>query len=273
MSDDRKYIPNEDEYQFPNEEHVHFDASATDDAATIADAGDQKHGQAATDSVESAPNIHRVSALTSMLERFPYLKRVAIVLAVVVVAVIALSYWHHQAAKSDLAMIQHKPKAPSLQAQLKNSVTAANATVSNHLNILHQQLEAQKSSIGNLQSQLSQLNDQVSDSHQAQQQIAQALQHLTFQMQQLDKTINSRLANLNKTKHHGKVKALPKPITYQIKAIIPGRAWLLASSGKTTTVRVGDVLKNYGKVDVIGADSGRVLTSSGKVIGYGVDDN
>lgn len=51
---------------------------------------------------------------------------------------------------------------------------------------------------------------------------------------------------------------------YVVHAIIPGRAWLKSNNnGQITTVTEGDTLGDYGKVLVIDAASGMVLTSSG----------
>jgi len=46
-------------------------------------------------------------------------------------------------------------------------------------------------------------------------------------------------------------------------AIIPGRAWLRSSNGKTITVTEGDAVGEYGKVLKIDAGNGVVITSSG----------
>lgn len=50
---------------------------------------------------------------------------------------------------------------------------------------------------------------------------------------------------------------------YVVHAVIPGRAWLKSSKGQIITVTEGDSLGNYGKILVIDAASGVVLTSSG----------
>ncbi|MEY3183092.1 MAG: hypothetical protein RLZ35_1077 [Pseudomonadota bacterium] len=50
---------------------------------------------------------------------------------------------------------------------------------------------------------------------------------------------------------------------YVVHAIIPGRAWLKGNNGQITTVTEGDTLGDYGKVLVIDAASGMVLTSAG----------
>jgi len=50
---------------------------------------------------------------------------------------------------------------------------------------------------------------------------------------------------------------------YVVHAVIPGRAWLKSSKGQIITVAEGEKLDDYGKVLVIDAANGIVLTSSG----------
>jgi intracellular multiplication protein IcmG len=67
-----------------------------------------------------------------------------------------------------------------------------------------------------------------------------------------------------------KVRAFPK---YYIQAVIPGRAWLIASNGATLTVREGTIIAGYGIVKLIDPTQGRVTTSSGQVIRFSQDDS
>lgn len=50
---------------------------------------------------------------------------------------------------------------------------------------------------------------------------------------------------------------------YSVHAVIPGRAWLKSTKGQIVTVTEGDNLGNYGKIIVIDATNGVVLSSSG----------
>lgn len=50
---------------------------------------------------------------------------------------------------------------------------------------------------------------------------------------------------------------------YMVHAVIPGRAWLKSPKGQILTVTEGEVVGNYGKILVIDAANGVVLTSSG----------
>lgn len=57
-----------------------------------------------------------------------------------------------------------------------------------------------------------------------------------------------------------------------LKAVVPGRAWVQTSSGQMMSVRVGDSIYGLGRVKAIDAPAGKVVTSSGAVIGYGPGD-
>lgn len=65
----------------------------------------------------------------------------------------------------------------------------------------------------------------------------------------------------------------PAPLVYHVKAAIPGRAWLESNTGTSTSVKVGDTIKNYGTVTNINPSTGMVDTSSGTVIKLGKFDS
>jgi intracellular multiplication protein IcmG len=60
---------------------------------------------------------------------------------------------------------------------------------------------------------------------------------------------------------------------YYIQAVIPGRAWLIATNGSTLTVREGTIIAGYGMVKLIDPNQGRVTTSSGQIIRFSQEDS
>ena len=62
-------------------------------------------------------------------------------------------------------------------------------------------------------------------------------------------------------------------ITYAIQAIIPGRAWLIASNGLTLTIREGQTIQGLGTIRLIDANGGRVILTNGRVIKFAQDDS
>jgi intracellular multiplication protein IcmG len=67
------------------------------------------------------------------------------------------------------------------------------------------------------------------------------------------------------------VKRKIERLRYYVKAIVPGRAWLVAPNGLTVTVAEGDRLPGYGKIVSISAVHSTVTTSSGTIIRYRVN--
>lgn len=141
-----------------------------------------------------------------------------------------------------------------------------NPDVQNKLDILanrtdanSQQLERLQGSLLRSQAALVALNRTMND-------LSSSVQDITKQVQQIN-------ASKSKPKQVKKV-AKPKPPKdiYHVKAIVPGLAWLESSEGKTISVRVGDTIDGYGVIQLISQQQGMVITSSGSVIQYGVND-
>ncbi len=75
------------------------------------------------------------------------------------------------------------------------------------------------------------------------------------------------------TPHHVRHKITSPSLKYYIQAVIPGRAWLIASNGSTITVREGTVIAGLGMVKLIDPRQGRVVISSGRVIRFSQEDS
>lgn len=67
-------------------------------------------------------------------------------------------------------------------------------------------------------------------------------------------------------------KSVPRPM-YYIQAVIPGRAWLIATNGSTLTVREGTIIPGFGTVKLIDPVQGRVLMSTGQIIRFSQQDS
>ena len=103
----------------------------------------------------------------------------------------------------------------------------------------------------------------------------QSIRELTQQMKQLSVQMNKlekEQAALAKPKEESAVPSA-KPVTYHIKAVESGRAWILGSNGVSKSVIVGDTINiRYGTVLGIDADQGLVYTSSKMTISFGAND-
>lgn len=115
-----------------------------------------------------------------------------------------------------------------------------------------------KGSISKLANQMSMLNTNI----------AMLTQEVKQQQEQIAKL-------KEKKKRPGYIKQgkiwVPVPQWY-IQALIPGRAWLISTRGKTLTVRVGSKIPGYGTVKAIEPHKGLVMLKSGKQIEFKASD-
>lgn len=114
-----------------------------------------------------------------------------------------------------------------------------------------------------IQSQLQTLNNNIM-------QLQAALLNLTGSAVALSDKVNrvERVLQSQKTSN-GTVRL---PVFY-LQSLVASRAWLYDKNGKLITVKVGDSIAGYGKVQQIDTKSGVIFTDSGRRISYGTNDS
>lgn len=131
-----------------------------------------------------------------------------------------------------------------------------------------------------LNAQVSQFNDQIGS-------INSNIEGLTNKIAELNRTITGLQNRLEVQAHEiERLNVKPEPkvarvsvkkishhLKFYVQAVIPGRAWLVATNGSTLTVREGSIIPGYGIVKLIDSNQGRVLTSSGQVIRFSQQDS
>lgn len=132
---------------------------------------------------------------------------------------------------------------------------------------LNSEMSAVNSKLSGIDANINQLNEKIAD-------LNQMLTTLTSRLEQQ----SSELAILTerckpKPVRHVAVRRSSGGSMYYIQAIIPGRAWLIASNGSTITVREGTAIPGYGIVKLIDPNQGRVLTGSGRIIRFSQQDS
>lgn len=127
-----------------------------------------------------------------------------------------------------------------------------------------QQNQLNQQSMANLQNQIQQLQSQVND-------ITNSITTINNQMQVIANEIKA-IATDRSLRGKG-LNLVTSGTFYHLKALVPGRAWLQARDGSTTTVTIGDRLPGYGIIQMINTDQGIVTTSSGAVIQYSPKDS
>lgn len=135
----------------------------------------------------------------------------------------------------------------------------------------------------NMQSQVSSINTQLTGMSSNVNTVAEKMTLLAQQLEQLATAVHNQAQAIEVLTERTKPKVIPiRPVIhryaqpvmqYFVQAVIPGRAWLIATNGTTLTVREGSEIPGYGVVKYIDAIQGRVLTSSGRVIRFSQDDS
>lgn len=262
MSNDKNNIMSDDEYQFPKDEYLNQSATATADthASDHAEVSDEK--------------IVQRSGVKQVFGRFPILKNKKFYFGVglVVVIVVGVNMMHHRAGKTDVTTAQPavvtKPAA--------TTVEQPNAQLMNQLDSIKSDQASSQDTLTDLQNHISNLNSKLNSAAASNAQLSQSVSMLTAEVKLLASDVqkNTKLltAKPKKVVKH-KPAYHPKPITYTVKAVVPGRAWIVASTGRSYSVAVGDQIKQYGRVKAIDDNDGQIYTTSGKVISYGPNDN
>jgi intracellular multiplication protein IcmG len=162
-------------------------------------------------------------------------------------------------------------QAQPIQAQIQENNSALQQKVAS-IEVTQQSVQSEVSSVsqqvGNVNTNVNTLGAQINK-------LNQTISELSNQVAKQSAEIN---VLMDRTKPKP-VKRIVRPqqvneqIFYYINAVIPGRAWLIATNGSTLTVREGSNIAGYGVVKLIDSMQGRVLTSSGRVIRFSQEDS
>lgn len=239
----------DEEYQFPQED---FD-DLLNEQPVVAETQEQV-----------LPEAEQPAAKSGFAEMWAANKRMYTVIGIVVVICIVFA----------IMRVMHKPVQPAVQTPPPAPVAqqpVVDPQVVAAINGLKEDSLNNTNNVNQLQNQVQQLASALSQSRSQQQQLSQSVMLLATQVQQL----NAQIKILSQPKPV-KVEA-PAPvvkkvevpvITYQLRAVVPGRAWIVASDGQSQSVAVGDHVQQYGVVQTIDADAGVVITTSGKTIKF-----
>lgn len=114
------------------------------------------------------------------------------------------------------------------------------------------------------------------------QDLSDKVNKLAMQIEQLSKAVEEQSQSImslsirrdyHPRQAHRQHVVRPNYMKYFVKAVIPGRAWLIGENGSTLTVRKGSIIPGYGVVTMVDVSQGRVLTNSGKIITFGQNDS
>jgi intracellular multiplication protein IcmG len=197
-------------------------------------------------------------------------KKVMVPLGVVFMAFVIYQYLSRQTqVVPEVAIEKHQQKFAGnqpVEANVGNPVPTttfappSNEGIQTQVETLAQMAQQNQAEVQQLQGNLQQTQSLLA-------QMGKNMDNLGSQIQNL----NQKLARVNLSNVRGArvIKMAPRAV-YRVRAIIPGRAWLENSVGRTLTVQTGDEISRYGQVLIIDAAQGVVVTSSGDTIRFGL---
>lgn len=150
----------------------------------------------------------------------------------------------------------------AVDTELKQKVSAievSEQTIRAEVTSVGEQVVSVNNNINNLNTQLNNLN--------------QVITTLSTQVAKQSEELNLLRACTQPKKVKQKTHIQVERVIFYLKAVIPGRAWLIGSNGSTLTVREGTKIAGYGTVKLIDSMQGRVLTSSGQIIRFSQEDS
>ena len=190
-----------------------------------------------------------------------------IIVIVIAAALIALVFKMFSGGPKKVKPVPLPPQSAPMQVAVapKPQVSTGLLDAQNAVKQAQSQVEQNKTAIQELQGQLQDIQNSLSNIQSTQTQLSQTVTSLTDQ--------TAKIAEQLKPVAKAKPVIPVTPVTYYLRAIIPGRAWIQGSNGDARSVSVGDTIPQYGRVEYIDPDQGTVTGSTGKVIGFNEDDS
>jgi intracellular multiplication protein IcmG len=263
MADNDQY---NDEYQFADLDAMHpdsEDASASPSAEGTSTSGETRTGALDHHTIKRNGLIVIVLLVSAIViykfvGSFSADKKVAVNTSAPVVAPVVQPPVQPQAVMP--VPVVPLPAVDTKVSQELSALDSAQQSMRADVSTLSDQLGALSNNVNAMVAKMSELNGAIAS-------LSAKVDEQSHELEQL--TIRREEA---KRVHHGVLKG-PRYPRYYIQAVIPGRAWLIATNGATLTVREGTVIAGYGMVKLIDPNQGRVSTSSGQVIRFSQDDS
>ena len=170
---------------------------------------------------------------------------------------------HHGAASHDSSTAMPSPAQIAREEQ-QSRIAAAKAqadALEAKSNALDQTINQQQQAITQLQSNMETLQESVNT-------LTTSVSTLTQKFDALDSKLTKPVV-----KQASRAASAPPPVTYFVRAMVPGRAWLQASNGSTLSVAAGNEVPGHGTVSNVALSSGQVIMSDGSVFTYNIDGN
>lgn len=255
MSDEKKNITPDDEYQFPQDEYISADSEHHD--AFKADASSNTEKTSGTTGANKFRGnwIDYIKNLKNIKN-----KRAVFVIVGLVVLIIGYRLFSGGEKAPTLPPVTAQPAVSSAPVQ-----PSGDGEMLNSLDSLRAHSSASAAQIKTLQAQVMDMQNALSQTQSTNQQLQKSVAALTAQLNTLTAEMNNLIANARFSKPG-------KRIVFHLRAVVPDRAWITANTGETMSVTVGDRIEQYGTVSAIDARRGIIETSGGRKIIYGQND-
>ena len=262
-----------DEYQFLDLE------SATPDSSSETELSEERDTSTPADLFAGKKNVKRNALMVILL----------VIILMVVYSVMNIS----SSNKSNMASIKPTPVsvikkqqqtvATVAQPQLATPAISYDVNATANMNqklsalelnqdSMRVELASTKNQMAVLTSNLNELTTKISDLNQSMVALTATMEAQSREMKQ---ALVQKMPSPKCIGHRTVSRYSPHPpaLKYYIQAVIPGRAWLIATNGATLTVREGTPIAGYGLVKLIDSAQGRVITGSGQVIRFSQEDS
>lgn len=157
-----------------------------------------------------------------------------------------------------------EPEKSTVTSQVVATDTSTDIALSNKLREQQQAIDAISDDTQFLEKSHTEMNQKIDK---LSKQLEQVIDQLDNMMEEAKEKQVAQKRAAEAKKQQIEAKKQP-PVTYNLRAIVEGRAWLESTSGVEATVSVGQSLKDYGTVLGIYVNQGLVTTSSGRVITF-----
>ncbi|MGB4898923.1 MAG: type IVB secretion system protein IcmG/DotF [Ignavibacteria bacterium] len=261
---------NNDEYEFADLDIMGSESLDDDELSRSADAQTKKNTE---------------SSNTSYVKRNALIVIVGIILAIAIYKFVGLFTTTTTAAVESSATItpavSTTPEVETPIVPVQTPVSQSSSVDTDNNQQLNQKLadldanqQTIRADVSNATGQLNGMNSSLTSLNTKLDSMSQMMMALSAKIEQQNSQIAMLIAARTPPKPRPIVKRVVVPATaYYIQAVIPGRAWLIASNGSTLTVREGTNVSGYGIVKLIDPAQGRVVTSSGRVIRFSQQDS
>lgn len=162
----------------------------------------------------------------------------------------------------DSRQVQQDSLLTSRLSQQVRNQSATAGQLSSEVESIDHKVANNADSINRIQNQLAAVQGSLNDAANNSQNVQDSVAELAQAVKKL--VMDARAAKKAKVKPMPKI----KPVTYYIRAVVPGRAWIYGTNKRSASIAVGDTVKQYGKVLAINSQEGMIVTSSGKVITF-----